>query len=230
MAMKKEKPYTIILADDHVMVRRALKGLIQKISNVEVVGEASDGFELLELVAQKKPDLVIVDIAMPKLRGLEATREIKKKTPEVKVIILTIHNEKEYLDYALSAGAEGYLLKEDSDDELFAAIETVRRGGTYISRLLASQMADILVEQRRAKEGQAKVSAEPLSNRERQIVKLIAEGKSSKEIAALLSISARTAQHYRASAMKKLNIKKTADLVKYAIQKGYTSADIGRDT
>ena len=225
--MKKEKPYTVILADDHVMVRRALKELIHKISNVEVVGEASDGFELLELIAQKKPDLVIVDIAMPNLRGLEATREIKKNTPEVKVIILTIHNEKEYLEYALSAGAEGYLLKEDSDDELFSAIETVRRGSTYISRLLASQMAAILLEQRRAKKGQAKVSTETLSTRERQIIKLIAEGKTSKEIAVLLFISARTVQHYRASAMKKLNFKKTADLVKYAIQKGYTSPDIG---
>jgi DNA-binding NarL/FixJ family response regulator len=145
--------------------------------------------------------------------------------PAVKVIILTMHKDKEYLYHALSAGAEGYLLKEDADIELFSAIKTVRQGGTYISRLLAPQMTDIFMERQRLREKQGRLPGELLSNREREIIKLIAEGKSSKEIADLLYISSRTVQHHRANIMRKLNFKKTADLVKYAIQKGYTSAD-----
>lgn len=215
------KPFNILLADDHVMFRRGVRRILQGISDVEVVGEASDGFELLELLKKTDPDLVILDISMPNLRGLEATKEIKIINPGVRVLILTMHKDREYLCHAFSAGAEGYILKEDADSELLAAVETLRKGGTYISPLLTPQLADLFVEKSMpAKAGVG--PGESLTVREREIIKLIAEGKSSKEIGSLLFISSRTVQHHRANIMRKLSIKKTADLVKYAIQKGYT--------
>ena len=216
-------PFSILLADDHTMFRRGVRRIIQGISDTEVVGEASDGFELLELLKKTTPNLVIMDISMPNLRGLEATREIKIINPAVKVLILTMHKDKEYLYHAFSAGAEGYLLKEDADSELLSAIDTLRRGGTYISPLLSTQLADLFMQKSRPTAEQMSSPGELLTTREREIIKLIAEGKSSKEVADLLFISSRTVQHHRANIMKKLNIKKTADLVKYAIQKGYTS-------
>lgn len=215
------RPLSILLADDHVMFRRGVRKIIQGMDEVEVVGEASDGFELLELLKKTAPDLVILDISMPNLRGLEATREIKIIDPKVKVLILTMHKDREYLYHAFTAGAEGYLLKEDADSELLAAIDTLRQGGTYISPLLSPQLADLFMEQAQPA-GKPWLSKEPLTVREREVIKLIAEGKSSKEIGGLLFISSRTVQHHRANIMRKLNIKKTADLVKYAIQKGYT--------
>jgi DNA-binding NarL/FixJ family response regulator len=219
-----ESPFKILLADDHVMFRRGVRRIIQGIDNVEVVGEASDGLELLKLLKDLDPQLVIMDISMPNLRGLEATREIKSVDSRVKVLILTMHKDREYLYHALTAGAEGYLLKEDADGELISAIETLRKGGTFISSLLSSQLADIFVDKYRPGSEQMTAPEEPLTVREREIIKLIAEGKSSKEIGELLFISSRTVQHHRANIMRKLNVKKTADLVKYAIQKGYVMA------
>ena len=220
------RPFKILLADDHVMFRRGVRSLIQGMNNVEVVGEAGDGFELLRLMKDIRPHLVIMDISMPNLRGLEATREIKILEPGVKVLILSMHKEREYLYHALTAGAEGYLLKEDADGELISAIETLRRGGTFISPLLSNQMADIFVDKCQARGAPRSSVGEPLTIREREIVKLIAEGKSSKEIGELLFISSRTVQHHRANLMRKLNLKKSADLVKYAIQKGYVMATV----
>ncbi len=216
-------PFTILLADDHVMFRRGIGRIIQSISDVEVVGEANDGFELIEILKTTSPQLVILDISMPNLRGLEATREIKIIDPEVKVLILTMHKDREYLYHAFAAGAEGYLLKEDADSELISAIDTLKKGGTYISPLLAPQMADLFMEKSRPAGEQAASAGQHLTTREREIIKLIAEGKSSKEVGELLFISSRTVQHHRANIMRKLNVKKTADLVKYAIQKGYTT-------
>ena len=219
-------PFKILLADDHVMFRRGVRSLIQGMDNVEVVGEAGDGLELLRLMKDIHPHLVIMDISMPNLRGLEATREIKSLDPGVKVLILSMHKEREYLYHALTAGAEGYLLKEDADGELISAIETLRQGGTFISPLLSAQMADIFVDKFQAGGEPRTAAGEPLTIREREIVKLIAEGKSSKEIGELLFISSRTVQHHRANIMRKLNLKKTADLIKYAIQKGYVMASV----
>jgi DNA-binding NarL/FixJ family response regulator len=214
-------PFKILLADDHVMFRRGVRRIIEGMDDVKVVGEAGDGLELLRLLREINPHLVIMDISMPNLRGLEATREIKAVDPGVKVLILTMHKDREYLYHALTAGAEGYLLKEDADGELISAIETLRKGGTFISPLLSAQMADIFVDKFRPGGELRMAPEEPLTVREREIIKLIAEGKSSKEIGALLFISSRTVQHHRANIMRKLNVKKTADLVKYAIQKGY---------
>ena len=216
-------PYSILLADDHVMFREAVKRIIESIADAEVVGEASDGFELLELLKKLSPQLVVLDISMPNLRGLEATREIKNINPAVKVLILTMHKDNEYVDFAFSAGAEGYLLKEDSQSELLLAIDTLRKGGTYLSPLLSTKLVDLSVQKifRTATE-LSDSRRELLTIREQEIIKLIAEGNSSKEIAGLLFISAMTVQKHRANIKKKLKVSKNADLVKYAIQKGYT--------
>jgi len=211
--------YNVILADDHVMFRRGIKRIIEEIPDVAVVGEASDGFELLNLLKKSTPNLVILDISMPNLRGIEATKEIKMIHPGVKVLILTMHKDREYLYHALSAGAEGYLLKEDADTELMSAISTIRKGKTYLSPLISVQLQDLLVQEYQGTGSQSLL--EPLTTREKEIIKLIAEGKSSREIADMLFISNRTVQHHRANVMRKLSLKKTADLVKYAILKGY---------
>ena len=216
-------PYRIVLADDHVMFRQGIKNILEGAEDLEVVGEADDGLKLLELLKKMAPDMVILDISMPNLRGLEATREIKIISPDVKVLILTMHKDKEYVYYAVSAGAEGYLLKEDADTELFAAVEKIRQGEHYISPLLSGQLTHELIQA--SHKGQATSPSDPLTTREREVLKLIAEGISNKEIADLLFISIRTVEHHRASIMQKLNIRQTANLVKYAIRKGYTSSN-----
>ena len=213
-------PYRIVLADDHVMFRQGIKRIIEKIEGLEVIGEASDGLELLRLLNELKPDIVFLDISMPNIRGIEVTREIKSLHPDVKVLILTMHRKKEYLYHAISAGAKGYLLKEDSDVELFSAIDTIRKGGFYVTRLLAGELAEDISH---LYKGDARLPSEPLTTREREVLKLIAEGKSNREIANLLYISIRTVENHRANIMRKLNLSKTADMVRYAIEKGYIS-------
>ena len=216
------KPYRIVLADDHKMFRLGVKKIIDEIDDLEITGEVGDGLELLGLLKKSTPQMVILDISMPNLRGIEATREIKMIDPAVKILILTMHKNKEYLYHCFSAGAEGYLLKEDTDTELFSAIETIRRGGIYISPVLSMELADDLSK---IYTGTQRPPLERLTVREREVLKLIAEGKSRKEIAELLYISVHTVGHHRANIMKKMKFKKSTDLVKYAIKKGYTSTD-----
>ena len=221
-------PYLIVLADDHMMFRQGVRRILEEIPAFRVTGEVKDGLELLRLLHTAPPHLVILDISMPNLRGIEATREIKKSHPDMKVLILTMHKDKEYLYHALGAGADGYILKEDADDELVAAIESIRQGNVYISSLLSSQVSQLIVQSSRSTSPTAEdlSKTEPLSNREREVLKLIAEAKSSKDIADLLCISIRTVQHHRSNIMKKLDIKKSTDLVKYAIRKGYVSISL----
>lgn len=200
--------FRIVLADDHVLIRQGLRKLIDGVGDLVVAGEAGDGQELLSLLEKTIPGLVILDISMPNLRGIEALRIIKKKYPLVKVLVLTMY--KEYLQQALSAGAEGYLVKEDADRELFSAIEHIRQGRTYVSPRLRGALSDDMSS-----------PAEPLSAREMEVLKLISGGKSSRDIAEALYISVRTVESHRASIMSKLHIKNTADLVRLAIEKGY---------
>ena len=218
----KMEPYRVVLADDHLMFRQGIKRILEEISALEVIGEAGDGLELLSLLKKVTPDAVILDISMPNIRGIEATREIKMTTPGVKVLILTMHKRKEYLYHCLSAGADGYLLKEDADTELYAALKKVKGGGVYISPILSEQLVDDFVQTFR---GDPKFSAEKLTSRERQVTKLIAEGKTNRVIAKLLFISVRTVENHRANIMKKLKLKNTAELIKYAIRKEYISAN-----
>jgi DNA-binding NarL/FixJ family response regulator len=212
--------YKIILAEDHVLVREGIKKIIEAFPGLQVVGEVGDGPELMNLLKRLPVDMVILDISMPSLPGIEATREIKQTYPTVKVLILTMHKKKEYLHNAMTAGVDGYLLKEDAPKELLNAVEKIRQGTIYVSPLLASDIADLYVQGQR--QGEVAV-AEPLTPREVEIIKMIAEGKSSKEIAEILFLSFRTIQNHRAKIMRKLNLKKNTDLVKYAIHKGYTA-------
>jgi DNA-binding NarL/FixJ family response regulator len=202
------------------MFRQGLKRILEERSDLQVVGEVDCGLELLKLLQRLVPDLIILDISMPNLRGLEAIREIKITHSNVKILVLTMHKDMEYLHQAITAGAEGYLLKEDADSELFSAIDRVRQGGKYVSPKLSEELAEDWVKTTRRGD---KPSFEPekVTIREREVLKLIVEGKSNKEIGSLLFISARTVERHRANIMEKLNLKKTADLVKYAIQKGY---------
>jgi DNA-binding NarL/FixJ family response regulator len=218
------KPYRIILADDHILLRQGIKKIIEESEDMVVIAEASDGLELLDLLKTMIPDMIILDISMPNLRGIEVSHEIKSLNPKIKVLILTMHKKLDYLYHALSAGADGFLLKEDSDEELFTAIETIQRGKIYVSPSFSTELAEDMAKVCR---GDGSFPLERLTNRERQVLKLVSEGKSSKEIADLLFISVRTAEHHRESIKRKLNLKKVADLVKYAILEGYTSETPG---
>ena len=211
--------YSIVLADDHVLVRQGLKRILEGAEDLEVVGEADDGLKLLSLLRQVNPDMVILDISMPGMRGIEAIGEIRAVRPNAAILMLTMHRDIEYVHLALSTGAKGYLLKEDADKDLFSAIEKVRRGRTFVSPTLSEEYLDDLVQVRQGRP----VEGDPLTVRERQVVKLIAEGKTSREIAGLLHISARTVENHRANIMEKLSLRKAADIVKYAIQKGYAA-------
>jgi len=212
--------YRIVLADDHVLLRQGLKRIIDEMAGMQVIGEAGDGLELLSLLKKQTPHMVVLDISMPNLRGLEAIHEIKNVHPDIKILMLTMHKEKEYIHQAVSAGANGYLLKEDADKELFSAIEKIRMGKMYLSPILSEDLTGEWAAIRRG-ERKPSLESEPLTTREREVVKLIAEGKSSREIGDLLFISVRTVERHRSNIMSKLKLKNTADMVKYAIQKKY---------
>lgn len=209
------EPYTLVLADDHAMFRKGIKRILTGVDDLEVIGEAGDGLELLTLLKEISPHLVILDIAMPNLRGLEATREIKRTYPQMKILLLTMHRKKEFIEQAVKAGADGYLLKEDADTELLQAIKFIRQGEKFISSLLTSELTGLITGKTTPKG--------PLSLREREVMQLLVEGKSSKEIADALYISIFTVRRHRESIRRKLNLKSMADLIKYAIDHGYNS-------
>ncbi|MBI5076193.1 MAG: response regulator transcription factor [Nitrospirae bacterium] len=212
--------YRIILADDHKLLRSGLKGILESVAGLEVVGEAGDGLELLKLLGRITPNLVILDISMPNLRGIEAVSRIRHQYPEVQVLILTMHNDRSYLHQAIAAGAAGYLLKEDADPDLFIAIEKIRQGKIYVSPHLAEDMLDDWAGMHRGAVNSS-VRSGVLTPREKEVLKLIAEGKTSREIGELLFISVRTVERHRANIMDRLEIRNTADLVRYAMQEGY---------
>jgi DNA-binding NarL/FixJ family response regulator len=211
-------PYRIVLADDHSLLREAIKKSIAEIPDLQVVGEAGDGLELLELLKRSVPDLIILDISMPRFNGILAAAEIKKRYPTVKILILTMIKIRELLHRALKIGVNGYLLKENVFSDLIAAIRTIQKGETYLSSLISDQIAQIMADNNKPET--------PLTKREFSVLQLLSEGKSSREIAELLFISIHTVNSHRSNIMRKLNLRKTADLVKYAIQKEHTSLDI----
>ena len=197
-------------------MRRILEGA----PDLEVVGEADDGLALLALLEQWTPHLVVLDIAMPQMRGLEAIPEIKAMHPLLKVLMLTMHKERAYLRKAMAAGANGYLLKEDAESDLFGAIDKVRQGAAYVSPRLSDALVPVEAEECQGDQA-ATSEVGPLTLRESEVLKLLAEGKSSREIAGLLGLSSRTVEHHRANMMAKLGVKGVVDLVKYAIAEGY---------
>jgi DNA-binding NarL/FixJ family response regulator len=216
-------PIRILLADDHTLVRAGIRSLLQNIGEVEVVAEADDGREALKLIASLQPDIVLMDIAMPNLNGLEAAARVTKEFPNVRVIILSMYANEEYVLQALRAGAAGYLLTGARAAELELAVASVARGETYLSPA-ASKHLIVDYVQRAAGDAvpnhDERNPAERLTPRQREILQLIAEGHSTKEIAQALNISVKTAETHRTQIMERLDIHDIAGLVRYAIRAG----------
>ncbi|MBF8265309.1 MAG: response regulator transcription factor [Dehalococcoidia bacterium] len=208
----------IFLADDHLILREGIRSLLQKLPDIEVVGEATDGETAVNEVSRIIPDVVLMDITMPKLNGLEATRQIKEKHPQVKVLILTMHETGQYLSEMLQAGASGYVVKTTTSADLISAIRAVYHGDVYLYPSIARMLVEDYLSQ--VKTGEEKTSYEGLTGREREILAYIAEDKKNKEIADTLGISVRTVQAHRTNLMDKLGAHDRTELVKYAIRKG----------
>jgi two-component system, NarL family, response regulator NreC len=212
----------ILLADDHQIVRDGLRSLLEKEHNFQVVAEAENGRRAVDLAMEFLPDVVVIDVTMPELNGIEATRLILKASPRCKVIALSMHSDKRYVTRALKAGALGYLLKDCAFDELLKAIRTVLNNRIYLS----SEINEVVVKEYLEK---IEKSEQPaffiLTNREREIVQLIAEGNTTKEIAAILNISVKTVETHRQRAMDKLKIDSIAGLTRFAIREGLVSLE-----
>ncbi len=208
---------TVMIADDHTLFREGIKRILLEDPGIKIVGEASDGDELLKLLEDVRPDVALVDISMPKIGGIEAAASIKRQYPGVAILILTMHKDEEYLHYAIEAGVDGFLLKEDADVEVFAAIEAVQKGEHYISSLLTEEMVRVI---RRASSDQKGQLRSTLTPREKQVLKLVAQGRQNRDIALILNISVRTVENHRAAIMKKLELSNTAELVRYAFTSG----------
>ena len=212
----------VLLADDHMIVRRSLRSLLEAEGTIEVIGEAQDGREAVEKVGQLLPDVVLMDIAMSGLNGLEATRRIKKLFPQVGVLILTMYTTEEYILQSLQAGASGYVVKQAAPTELVLAIQAVSRGDIFLSPSISR---GIIEEYTRRAEGMTEDGYDRLTNREREVLQLVAEGHSSREIGELLHISEKTVMTHRAHLMDKMDIRSTAELTRYAIRKGVISSE-----
>ncbi len=208
----------VFLADDHLILREGIRSLLGKVSDIEVVGEAGEGGETVAKVEQLVPDVVLMDITMPGMSGLEATRQIKRKYPQLKVLILTIHETSQYLSQMLQAGASGYVVKTTAASELISAIRAVHQGDVYLYPSITRMLVEDYLQ--RVMGGEEKTSYEGLTSRERVILMYIAEDKKNKEIADLLGISVRTVQAHRTNLMDKLGAHDRTELVKYAISKG----------
>lgn len=207
----------ILLADDHGIVRKGLRSLLEALPGAEIVGEASDGREAVRLAAELEPGVVVMDIGMPQLNGIDATAQIVKRDPRIGVIILSVHSDESYILRALSAGAKGYLLKDSADADLLRAVESVAQGKPFFSPAITETLLEDYMRylQQRGMED----SYNLLTDREREVLQLIAEGKSNKEVATLLNLSPYTVETHRNNLMQKLNLHNTAEIVLYAVRK-----------
>ena len=212
----------ILIADDHGIVRQGLKSLIEHQSDMEVIAEAEDGRVAVELAKEFRPDVVVMDISMPTLNGMEATRLILQENKNIKVIALSMHSDKHIVMEALEAGASAYVLKSYLFDELIRALEKVTQDGYYLSPRITNVVIDNYVRKTKRSESAVKPK---LTSRERQVVQLVAEGKTIKEIARILHISPKTADANRRQIMSKLNVSGVAELTKYAVREGLTSLE-----
>ena len=212
---------TILLGDDHTILRSGLRKILTERPGWEVVGEAGDGRAAVQMAADLRPDIAILDIGMPLLNGIEATRQIARRLPDTRVIVLSMHSEETFITQALSAGARAYLLKDSADTELVHAVEAAAAGRSYFSPAVSSVLLDDYVKRLAAKGVTDRYDT--LSEREREIFQLIAEGHSNKSIAALLDISPATVETHRAHIFEKLDVHNTAELVRYAVRRGVIS-------
>lgn len=217
----------VLLADDHLLVRAGIRSLVEAIDNMFVVAEADNGREALALARQHRPDLVIMDITMKELNGIEATARLRAELPQARVLILSMHSGEEFVTRAIKAGAHGYLVKDSAPLELRIAIESVLRGETYLSpRVSGHVMRSVM---RGAQEPRRESSFDALTPRQREILQMVAEGKSTKEIAFVLDVSVKTVETHRAALMDRLGIRDVAGLVVYAIRNGLIDIEPGRD-
>jgi DNA-binding NarL/FixJ family response regulator len=212
------KPLRILLGDDHTLVRQGVRKIIEEHQDWQVIGEAQDGRELVRKALEEEPDLVIMDVAMPLLNGIEATRQIVRKQPAVRILVLSMHADEAYIIQALQAGARGYLLKDSADAELVRAVTAVAEGKSFFSPNVAAIMLDDYVRHLAEKGIADRYSA--LSEREREVFQLVAEGHSNKEVANLLCVSPATVETHRAHILQKLDLHSTAELVLYAVRRG----------
>jgi len=214
-------PIRVVLADDHVLIRAGLRALLHSLPNIEVIAEASDGHEAVEVIARHQPDVVIMDIGMPGLNGVDSTRRIVKQFPGTRVVILSMHANEEYVGRALEAGAMGYLLKGAEPAELELVFKAVMRGETYLSPSIARHLVQDYLSHRKEK-------TQPLPDltaRQREVLQLIAEGCSTKDIANKLKLSVKTVDTHRSELMHRLDIHDVAGLVRYAIRTGLVSTE-----
>jgi len=208
----------VLIADDHVVLRDGLRALLNMYEDIEVVGEAGDGLEALDRTLQLQPDVVLMDIAMPRLGGLEAALEMRQRKLPTKVLVLTQYDNKEYVFHMLKAGAAGYILKKAAGTELVSAIRAVHGGESFLYPSAAKAVVDRYLGEGEEDEGERRL--DQLSDREKEVLKLLAEGRSNREIAELLRLSVKTVMSHRASIMEKLDIHNRTELVKFAIRAG----------
>jgi DNA-binding NarL/FixJ family response regulator len=213
-----EKPYRVVIAEDHTILREGLRSLLSSDSNLEVAGEAEDGREAVRRVDELSPDLILMDLSMPRMNGLDAIREIRGRNPGTKILVLTVHKTEEYVLETLRAGADGYVLKDASHPELVTAIMSVLEGKRYLSPGISEKVIEGYLEGRKALKTVS--SWESLTNREREVLKLIAEGYKNREVAEELCISLKTVEKHRANLMRKLDLHNTAAITALAIEKG----------
>ncbi|HZL56515.1 MAG TPA: response regulator transcription factor [Bryobacteraceae bacterium] len=215
------KSVRILLADDHTVMRSGLRLLLERQTDFQVVGEASDGREAVELADKLSPDVVVADVAMPRLNGLDATQQIVLKNPAIAVVVLSMHSDEGYIVRALKAGARGYLLKDSAEADLINAIRAVHDGKAFFSPLISRMLAEDFLRQ--INERGVEDSYELLTMREREVLHLLAEGKSNKETAAVLNLSLYTVETHRANILEKLHLRGTPELILYAVRKGVIS-------
>jgi DNA-binding NarL/FixJ family response regulator len=203
----------VVIADDHGIVRSGLRLLLEQQPDIEVVGEAADGAEARDLAIAERPDLAILDVKMPKLTGLQATREIREQAPDVAVLILSMHDDERYLFEALKAGASGYVLKRQADEDLLDAVRAVQRGEPFLTPDAQRALIKDVLER-------GPDQADELTSREQEVVKLVAEAHTNREIAEILHLSEKTVESHRANAMRKLGMRDRVELVRYAVRRG----------
>lgn len=212
----------ILLADDHVLIRHGIKNIIKKDEKFCVVGEVSNGKELIDFLENSEVEMIILDISMPGIGGMEAISMVKTKYPLVKILMLTMHKNKQYFYNSMSAGADGYLMKDDSDKELLVALEKVLAGKSYISPYMADDFADDVISMYR---NERKSPFQELTKREKEILQMVVDGYTSKKMAVQLNLSQRTIDHHRSNLLRKFNRKNSVDLVNYAVRNGFVSSE-----